>query len=128
MTVRDLEACHGRIVSRTIPGAGGCVLSTYSTGSHGYAQAWDGATVVLAHRIVWEYAHGPIPGGMTVDHLRLLSNVENATDNGMSAFRTRAPAGRQCRRGLHEMTLDRHGKAGCIECANERRRERRAQS
>lgn len=71
----------------------GCHFSTYSTGSHGYAQiGWheNGERVVtLVHRVVWAAAFGPIPEGMTVDHmckqrrccnlthLRLLSNFEN---------------------------------------------------
>lgn len=72
----------------------GCMISTYSTGSHGYAQiGWNEAgerVVTLVHRIVWASTHGPIPQHLTVDHmcknrqcmniehLRLLSNYENA--------------------------------------------------
>ena len=74
--------------------AGDCWISTYKTGNHGYAQlGWTDAgksTVVLAHRAAWEAANGPIPDGMTVDHicferrcvnpahLRLLTHAENA--------------------------------------------------
>jgi hypothetical protein len=51
----------------------GCWISTYSTANHGYAQVgWTvdkRPFVVLAHRAAWEYANGPIPDGMTVDHL-----------------------------------------------------------
>jgi hypothetical protein len=70
-----------------------CLISTYSAGSHGYAQiGWveDGERIVtLAHRVIWASVHGPIPTDMTVDHmcktrkcvnvehLRLLSNFEN---------------------------------------------------
>ena len=72
----------------------GCHISTYSVGSHGYAQVgWheDGLrTVTLCHRVIWYAEHGPIPEGMTIDHmckqrkcvridhLRLLTNYENA--------------------------------------------------
>jgi len=76
-----------------------------STGSHGYGQTWDGITVRLAHRVAWVLHHGrQIPDDMTidhicrnrtcvnVDHLRLLTNVENAKDNGM-ARRTQCPSG-----------------------------------
>lgn len=73
----------------------GCHISTYSTASHGYAQiGWrdaDYRQVVLAHRAAWTHVHGQIPAGMTVDHkptcdrrcvnvdhLRLLTNLENA--------------------------------------------------
>ena len=50
--------------------------------------------MVLAHRVVWEHHHGPIPAGMTVDHichnkrcieiehLRMLTNLDNARRNG----------------------------------------------
>lgn len=77
---------------------GECHVSTYSTGSHGYAQiGWvpDSATrstMTTAHRAAWVYANGPIPEGMTVDHtcrnrrcvrvdhLRLLTLAENSSD------------------------------------------------
>lgn len=71
-----------------------CWLWGQSTGSHGYGQTWDGRTVRLAHRVAWVLTFGEIPAGMTVDHicrerkccnpehLRLLTNVDNATDNG----------------------------------------------
>jgi hypothetical protein len=68
----------------------GCLISRYSVGSHGYAQAFDGK-VTLAHLVVWRYVNGPVEDGMTVDHqvchnrrcveithLRLLPNLENA--------------------------------------------------
>ena len=53
----------------------GCFISTYSTGSHGYAQVgWselvDGerkAVVMLAHRLAWEFHYGPIEAE-TLDH------------------------------------------------------------
>jgi len=73
----------------------GCYISTYSTASHGYAQVgWqdgDFRTCVTAHRAAWVHVHGQIPIDMTVDHkptcdkrcvnvehLRLLTNFENA--------------------------------------------------
>jgi len=76
--------------------ASGCLESMYSRGSHGYAQiGWNepgyaGAQMLLAHRAVWQAINGPIPEGMTVDHMchnrvcveiahmRLLTNFENA--------------------------------------------------
>lgn len=72
----------------------GCLISTYSVGSHGYAQVgWEEQgerTVTLCHRVAWIAEHGPIPDDLTVDHtckqrrcvnvahLRLLTNHENA--------------------------------------------------
>ncbi|MFP5368909.1 MAG: HNH endonuclease signature motif containing protein [Actinomycetes bacterium] len=74
------------------------MVSTYSVGSHGYAQiGWNEGghrRVTLVHRVVWASTHGPIPGHLTVDHmcknrqcmnvehLRLLSNYENARRTG----------------------------------------------
>lgn len=84
-----------RVLSKVdVDPASGCHVSTYSVGSHGYAQVgWHEngeRTMTLCHRVAWIAAHGPIPEGMTVDHtcknrrcvnvahLRLLSNYENA--------------------------------------------------
>lgn len=66
-----------------------------SIASHGYGQTWDGITVRLAHRVAWTLHHGrQVSPGMTIDHtcrnrrccnpahLRELTNVDNATDNG----------------------------------------------
>lgn len=71
-----------------------CRISTYSVGSHGYAQlGWtqDGKTyMTTAHRAAWVMVNGQVPDGLTIDHLckerrcvnvkhmRLLSNYENA--------------------------------------------------
>lgn len=86
-----------RVMSKVVMGPNGCHVSTYSTGSHGYAQiGWqlgNGVrTTTLCHRAAWAGVHGPIPISMTVDHqcpvrnrrcvnvrhLRLLPNLENA--------------------------------------------------
>lgn len=83
-----------RAYSKTTASASGCWISTYSTGSHGYAQIGrkgkDRVHMVLAHRAAWERFNGPVPTGMTLDHLcrekrcvnpahlRLLDNFENA--------------------------------------------------
>jgi len=91
------ERVQVRAISRfTLQAPTGCHLSTYSVGGHGYAQVgWriEGETrtaTVLCHRAAWELVHGPIPEGMTVDHLcktrrcvnvehlRILTNHENA--------------------------------------------------
>ena len=37
--------------------------------SHGYGQFWDGDRPVRAHRWAWEQEHGPVPGGLDLDHL-----------------------------------------------------------
>lgn len=83
-----------RVLTKVVMGPRGCHISTYSVGSHGYAQVgWgyrDDRVVALAHRVMWTWFRGAIPQGMTVDHtcknrrcvrlmhLRLLPNLENA--------------------------------------------------
>lgn len=51
----------------------GCWISTYSRGSHGYAQiGWheNGRTrMILHHRATWTASNGDVPEGMTLDHL-----------------------------------------------------------
>lgn len=111
-TKRDLDACYTRIMSRTQRQPSGCLDCNYSTGSHGYPQCWDGVTVTLAHRIVWEWHHGPIPGGMTVDHkdchnrrcveiahLRLITNLHNARRNHVTRGDAAWPINGKCLHG-----------------------------
>lgn len=87
-----------RVLARVTPGEDGCVLSTYSVASHGYAQiGWKDADGIMrgttAHRAAWTAVHGPIPDGMTVhhrcherrcvnvEHMELLTNEQNARRN-----------------------------------------------
>lgn len=114
--------------------AGDCLVSRYSIGGHGYSQiGWhdNGRTVtVLGHRTAWIAAHGPIPDGMTVDHLcrnrrcinvehlRLLTNEQNARDNG-PAQRTHCPAGHPYDEQNTYRTPNGHRR--CRSCANLRK-------
>lgn len=116
-----------KYVHRGHPSA--CWLWRASPGSHGYGQVgWVEAGRRLgttAHRVVWSAVNGPIPTAMTVDHecrvpaccnpghLRLLTNIDNATDNGQGR-KTHCPRG-------HEYTPEntRTNDAGhrwCIAC------------
>lgn len=101
-----------RVAERQLMAPGGCIYTTYTPGSHGYAQVrWRVALPegdvdydMLIHRLVWRVVYGPIPDGMTVDHicrnrrcvnwlhLRLLSNKVNGTLNG-NALKTECPQG-----------------------------------
>jgi len=115
----------------------GCLVSRYSVGSHGYAQAWCNGTVTLCHLIVWRYLEGEMPEGFTVDHtchnrrcierthLRLLTNSDNASDNGQ--VRINPETGTLCNKG-HPMVRSPSGATYCRDCQNARRRSRRALS
>jgi hypothetical protein len=85
-----------------------CWLWPRSVGSHGYGQiGWQGEDrreMTTAHRMAWVAAGNTLPDDMTVDHicrtracvnpshLRLLTNLANASDNGQGA-KTHCPRG-----------------------------------
>lgn len=117
----------------------GCLTSRYSVGSHGYAQiGWSvgGRNVVtLAHRAAWQYVNGLIPEGMTVDHtcknkrcvevehLRLLSNFDNARRTGGRDW----PLG-ECINGHPDKYLRTapNGRTRCTKCKADDQRKYRA--
>lgn len=89
------ERVAERAYTRVDVDENGCWISRYSVASHGYSQiGWNdkgtGRFVVLGHRAAWVHINGQVPVGMTLDHvckvrrcvnpdhLRLLSNYENA--------------------------------------------------
>lgn len=47
----------------------GCILFAGSEHVAGYGMMSIKGFHTLAHRIAWELEHGPIPSGMTIDHL-----------------------------------------------------------
>lgn len=51
----------------------GCWISGYSIGSHGYGQIgwWENGRTrtITHHRATWTAAFGPVPDGMTLDHI-----------------------------------------------------------
>ena len=89
------ERVKDRAYKKIVRAVNGCWISTYSVASHGYAQiGWSNRAagerhIVLAHRASWEKVNGPVPVGMTLDHLcrekrcvnpahlRLMDNFEN---------------------------------------------------
>ena len=104
----------------------GCWVSNYSVGSHGYSQiGWwqEGKSrMVLGHRLSYEIHNGPIPDGMTVDHichvrrcinpdhLQLLSN----RDNGIKNHKGYNPT--YCKRGHKRRGQDIGNQHGCYYC------------
>jgi len=107
-----------------------------SRGSHGYGQTWDRVTVRLAHRVAWVLTHGQqIPDGLTIDHLcrnrsccnpshlRLLSNLANARDNGQTT-KTHCPQGHPY--DDENTVINSRGHRLCRACRDHRNRARRA--
>lgn len=132
-----------RAAENYVEGPNGCHVSTYSTGSHGYAQiGWkdtDGRMVgTTAHRAAYVHAHGQIADGLTVDHrpecdrrcvnaehLRTLTNYDNARRNAVGDW----PLGDgECRHGHPADRLHRKpsGKRVCLDCRAEWQRRYRA--
>lgn len=119
-----------RVIDRLLANVavqGDCHVSLYSRGSHGYSQiGWQqgGKTFTrLGHRVAWEAVHGPIPEGMTldhvcrnkpcvnVDHLRLLTNSENGRRNWKDY-----PMGQICVRGHPGPRVIVRGRNRCPDC------------
>lgn len=46
-----------------------CWIWKLARGRDGYGVVWDGRSMRVAHRVYWEEAHGPVPEGLTLDHL-----------------------------------------------------------
>jgi len=109
---------------------------TWLNGTHdGYGAFWDPERerMVPAHRYAYELLVGPIPGGLTLDHLCRNrgcvnpAHLEPATrgenvrrGDGMSAVAARTDT---CPRGHRgQWTKNGHGKRKCAECNRERRR------
>lgn len=46
----------------------GCYLWIGSYTGHGYGSFWTGTRNERAHRVAWQFAHGPIPNGQEVCH------------------------------------------------------------
>lgn len=128
------ERVAARAATRFVVDERGCHISTYSVASHGYAQVgWskDGyRQMVTAHRAAWTHANGQIPAGMTIDHicrvrpcvnpehLRLMSNLENARGGGGRHTTPPEPTGEICHLG-HEVLQYASGSKHCRECAQE---------
>lgn len=111
--------------------ADGCYISTYSVGTHGYAQVcWkdNGKTqMTTAQRAAWVFHTGIQPGELTVDHtcrvprcvrrehLRLLPLTENSRRNMGHDY----PMGWTC---WQNHALPRNKKGACPACKDDSRR------
>lgn len=56
-------------IRRKIVLVGECWVWTGSRKGSGYGQVWIDNAVRAAHRVIWEMLRGPIPSGLTMDHL-----------------------------------------------------------
>lgn len=102
------------------PDLGPCLMFIGADNGNGYGQFRYNGSNGYAHRYAWERANGPIPDGLTVDHLcrvRLCVNVRHlelveGVENYLRAVRIRT----HCPNG-HEYTgRTENGKRRCMEC------------
>lgn len=113
-----------------------CIVWTGAANSKGYGCFWADGKSTLVHRLAWEDANGPIPDGMTIDHLcrvRTFVNVAHmqlvtiAENNRRKFVAGGLAIGGKCIRGhvLDEQTAYQHprGHIECRVCRGVRRRE-----
>ena len=114
----------------------GCVIWQGAQNSKGYGcYAIDGVSR-LAHRVVWESLHGPIPDGLTIDHLcrvRACVNVAHMELVSVAENTARKPrvllVGGTCRHG-HALPdeaaiyVNARGRAECRQCRRNQARTR----
>jgi hypothetical protein len=118
---------------------GACFVFTGAKQSRGYGSIGiNGKKTALVHRVIYEHYIGPIPDGLTIDHLcrnRLCCNPEHleAVSNKTNILRGEGPTAKNrrkthCKRG-HLLAGDNLvkralmvGKRDCRECRNLLRR------
>lgn len=122
------------------PELGPCWFWTGAQTSDGYGQFWLGRKLVSAHRFAYELLVGPIPSGLTIDHLcrnhhcvntdhlEPVTNEENVLrGNGYmacNARKTHCPQGHPY--DAENTHRNRRGGRRCRECNREYSREWRA--
>lgn len=128
---RGLATAYERFVAKTEPGERGCVLWTGCLNSRGYGCFSFGGKgkTVLAHRWVYEHFVGPIPAGLTIDHLCRVRRCVNpahmepvsVAENNRRGWSPPAKNARRttCLRG-HELILFPSGRRRCRECPHVR--------
>ena len=87
-----------------------CVEAVGSLSSSGYVNAWNGETVVNAHRMAWIDEVGDIPNGLVIDHLCENKRCVNVTHMelttiGDNVWRS-SERTTHCKSGLHEWTAE----------------------
>ncbi len=114
----------------------GCWLWTGRLHRNGYGAFWDGKRLALAHRVAHELFVGPIPAGLTIDHLcrnpscvnpthlePVTQRVNDLRGNTMAAMRARVTA---CPQGHPysdaNTSRDSKGRRYCKTCHRDRAR------
>ena len=104
---------------------GPCIVPPRALEATGYGRVSVGDRNYSAHRLAWEIAHGPIPHGLTVDHLcvnppcvnvlhmELVTAVENVA-RGWKRGSHVAPL--VCQRGHSDWEWDPAGYRRCRPC------------
>lgn len=126
-----------RIRTRIEQRPSGCWEWTGAVGSTGYGQiTWRNGRLYV-HRVAYEALYGPIPEGLSIDHLCRNTLCVNplhleAVPQRENVRRGESPSTilareNRCRRG-HDLTsayITKAGRRQCRTCKNERRRSRR---
>lgn len=129
-----------RIARRVVVDANGCHIWQGCINSKGYGVIGIGGKRLLTHRVSYEANVGPIPEGLTIDHLcrvKLCANHKHlepvtGAENTQraAALITHCPQGHPLS-GENLLTKKRPGGKtfrNCRECANAAQRRRRAAS
>lgn len=114
-----------------------CWICTYTLNGNGYAKMEVGGKSVRAHRVSYEHFVGPIPEGLTVDHLCKVRHCVNpehleAVTQGENIGRGDAPSAiahrtNECKRGhsLADAYTNGGGFRNCRVCVQTRQAEYR---
>lgn len=113
---------------------GGCWLYEGYRRRDGYAQAWWDGRQQYLHRAMYEHLVGPIPDGLTLDHLCRVRNCVNPShlDPVSAAENTRRGIPRNSRKSVcpkgHEYDVQSSRARFCRKCRGETLSEYRARN
>jgi hypothetical protein len=93
MTLRD------RLLSRLELDPSGCVLWTGHKQVGGYGQIQHKGKALLVHRVMYELFTGPIPRGMTIDHLCRVRHCANVSHLEVVTLQENLSRRRPCAQG-----------------------------
>lgn len=105
-----------------------CIIWTGAVNNKGYGCFGVNGVSKLAHRVAWEDVHGPIPDGLTIDHLCRVRNCVNVRHMELVTSREntlRQPRilriGGECRNGhliesRYDIYIGPNGRKECRAC------------